>query len=105
MTAGDMAVFMRHSIDLLLPLIKDLDDPLWRCWVVHARYVRLLLQHSLTHAELVELDRLIYEHHELFLAAEEYGSRLFKPKNHCHYFPFCTKNFQYCRFARTSVLG
>jgi len=33
------------------------------------------------------LDRLIYEHHELFLAAEEYGSRLFKPKNHfaCHF--------------------
>ena len=87
MTAGDMAIFMRHSIDLLLPLIGDTSDPLWRCWVAHARYVRLLLQHSLTHAELLTLDRLIYEHHELFLAAEEYGPRLFKPKNHfaCHF--------------------
>ena len=87
MTSGDMAIFMRHSIDLLLPLIEDPADPLWRCWVAHAHYVRLLLQHSLTHAELVELDRLIYEHHELFLAAKEYGSRLFKPKNHfaCHF--------------------
>ena len=87
MTSGDMAIFMRHSIDLLLPLIKDTADPLWRCWVAHAHYVRLLLQHSLTHTELVELDRLIYEHHKLFLAAEEYGERLFKPKNHfaCHF--------------------
>ena len=87
MTSGDMAIFMRHSIDLLLPLIKDTADPLWRCWVAHAHYVRLLLQHSLTHTELVELDRLIYKHHELFLAAKEYGPRLFKPKNHfaCHF--------------------
>ena len=87
MTSGDMAIFMRHSIDLLLPLIGDVDDPLWRCWVAHTRYVRLLLQHSLTHDELVELDRLIYEHHELFLAASEYGERLYKPKNHmaCHF--------------------
>ena len=94
MTAGDVMLFVRHSIDLLLPLIKDDTDPLWRCWVVHAKYVRLLCQQAITHDELLELDRLIYEHHELFLACKEYGSRLFKPKNHfaCH-FPVDILNF------------
>ena len=77
---------LRRSMPRLIRVYRS-SDPLWRCWVAHARYVRLLLQHSLTHAELVTLDRLIYEHHELFLAAEEYGPRLFKPKNHfaCHF--------------------
>ena len=87
MTAGDMAIFVRHSIDLLLPLIGDVSDPLWQCWVAHVKYVRLLLQHRLTYDELLELDRCIYEHHQLFLACDEYGERLFKPKNHfaCHF--------------------
>lgn len=87
MTSGDMMIFARHSIDLMLPLIGDVSDPLWRCWVAHVRYVRLLLQHSLTRDEVVLLDELIYEHHKLFLACKEYGERMFKPKNHfaCHF--------------------
>ena len=80
---GDMALFMRHSIDVLEPLIfGDTEDILWRCWVLHEKYVRLLFQHSLTHAELLELDKCIHAHHKLFLSADEYGARLFKPKNH-----------------------
>ena len=58
MTAGDMLRFAAHSIDLMLPLIKDPSDPLWQCWVVHVKYVRLLLQHSLTYAEILELDHI-----------------------------------------------
>ena len=87
MTAGDVMVFARHSIDLMVPLIGDANDPLWKCWVTHVRYIRLLLQHSLTLDEVHLLDRLIYEHHTQFLAAKEYGKRLFKPKNHfaCHF--------------------
>ena len=77
-----MALFVRHSIDVMEPLIGDTEDILWRCWVLHAKYVRLLFQHSLTHAELLELDQCIHAHHELFLSAEEYGPRMFKPKNH-----------------------
>ena len=41
MTAGDIMVFVRHSIDLMLPLIGDTNDPLWKCWVTHVRYIRL----------------------------------------------------------------
>ena len=74
MTAGDMLTFARHSIDLLLPLIGDTSDTLWRCWVLHVRYLRILLQHEISHADLLQLDALIYQHHELFLDAEEYGS-------------------------------
>ena len=82
MTSGDMMVFARHSIDLLLPLIEDQNDPVWKTWVAHIKYFNLLLQHSLTEDELLEVDELIYEHHQLFLASEELGARMFKPKNH-----------------------
>ena len=75
MTAGDVLIFVRHSVDLLQPLIGDTSDPLWQCWLVHCRYVRLLLQHEVKQAELLELDELIYRHHQLFLedAKDEYG--------------------------------
>ena len=89
MTSGDMMVFARHSVDLLLPLIGDVNDPLWRCWVAHVRYVRLLMQPQISLEEVALLDQLIYEHHDLFLnaCADAYGERLFKPKNHfaCHF--------------------
>ena len=67
MTAGDMMVFARHSIDLMLPLIKNTSDPVWQCWVAHIQYFRLLLKHELTRAQVLELDQLIYQHHRLFL--------------------------------------
>ena len=67
MTAGDVMSFSRHSIDLLLPLIKDTSDPVWQCWVAHIQYFQLLLKHELTHAQVLELDQLICKHHELFL--------------------------------------
>ena len=51
MTVGDMAIFVRHSIDLLLPFVGDVSDPLWQCWVAHVKYVRLLLQYRLTYDE------------------------------------------------------
>ena len=82
MTAGDLLIFVRHSVDVLLPLIGDTSDPLWLCWLAHVDYIRLLLKHSLTHDEVLELDRLIYRHHTLFLECTEYGARMFKPKNH-----------------------
>ena len=77
MTSGDMLVFARHSIELMLPLIGDTADPLWQCWIVHIKYLILLLKHRLTYADIVELDKLIYKHHELFLAAtNEYGPHI-----------------------------
>ena len=92
MTSGDVMVFVRHSIDLLLPLIGDTSDPVWQCWVAHVKYIHLLLQHSMTYEEILELDALIYDHHEQFIKV--YGKRLFKPKNHfaCH-FPTDILNF------------
>ena len=95
MTSGDVMVFVRHSIDILLPLVGDTTDPLWRCWVAHVSYVRLLMQKTLTADDVVALDRLIYEHHTLFLeASKEYGERLFKPKNHfASHFPTDIMNF------------
>lgn len=94
MTAGDMMLFTRHSIDLLLPLVKDPTDELWMCWVAHVRYVRLLIKETISYDEIVLLDQLIYDHHKRFLEADEYGERLFKPKNHfaCH-FPVDILNF------------
>ena len=80
MTAGDMLRFAVHSIDVMLPLIKDPKDAFWVCWVTHVKYLRILLQHKITYAEVIELDRLIYEHHTLFLKC--HGERMFKPKNH-----------------------
>ena len=75
MTSGDVLTFARHSIELLLPLVGDTSDPLWRCWVIHMQYFSILLQHEVTHADIVELDALIYQHHQLFLqdAKNEYG--------------------------------
>ena len=96
MTAGHMLTFALHSIDLMLPLINDVKDPLWRCWTAHIKYIRLLHQHRITRTELLELNKLIYQHHDLFINAckKEYGKRLFKPKNHfaCH-FPTDILNF------------
>lgn len=95
MTAGDMLIFVRHSIDLMLPLIGDTEDPLWKCWVTHVRYVRILLQHQIKSSDIIKLDRLIYEHHQclLELNSEEYGKRLFKPKNHmASHFPEDIRN-------------
>ena len=87
MTSGDMMVFVRHSIDLLLPLVKDQNNPVWKSWVAHIKYFHLLLQHTITEAELLQVDRLIYEHHRLFIESDELGARMFKPKNHmaCHF--------------------
>ena len=96
MTAGDVMVFVRHSIDILLPLVGDKSDPLWQCWVAHVKYVRLLMQKTLTADDVAALDRLIYEHHKLFLGVceSEYGERLFKPKNHfATHFPIDIMNF------------
>ena len=75
MTSGDVLTFARHSVGLLLPLVGDTSDPLWRCWVIHMQYFNILLQHEVTHADVVELDALIYQHHQLFLqdAKNEYG--------------------------------
>lgn len=96
MTSGDVMVFVRHSLDLMLPLIGDTSDPLWQCWIKHVAYIRILMQHSLTADDVVELDRLIYAHHDLFLGdcSAEYGRRLFKPKNHfATHFPPDIRNF------------
>ena len=96
MTSGDVMVFVRHSLDLLLPLIGDTSDPLWQCWIAHVKYVRILMRSSLSYDDVLELDRLIYSHHQLFLEAceGEYGARLFKPKNHfASHFPSNIMNF------------
>ena len=76
MTAGDVMLFARHSIDLMLPLIKDTSDPVWQCWVTHIQYFQLLLKHELTFAQVLELDKLIYKHHQQFLQAYNLNCRL-----------------------------
>ena len=44
--------------------------------------------------QVLELDKLIYKHHKLFLEADGYGERLFKPKNHfASHFPTDILNF------------
>lgn len=95
MTAGDMLVFARHSIDVMLPLIKDPQDPCWQAWILHVSYVRLLMQHEISDEEVQQLDELIYLHQEAFLDHDkEYGSRLWKPKNHfASHFPTDILNF------------
>ena len=82
LTAGDMLRFAMHSVDIMLPLIGDTSDPLWQCWVAHIKYLNVLMQHTLTYSDILTLDRLIYEHQQLFLECTEYGARMYKPKNH-----------------------
>ena len=58
-----------QSVELLSPLLNDDDTqlPEWRCWLLHVEYLKILLQHSFTAADLVKLDNLIIEHQTLFL--------------------------------------
>ena len=96
MTAGDMMVFARHSIELMMPLIKLTSDPVWKCWVTHIQYFQLLLKHQLTFAQVVELDKLIYKHHEQFL-------QVYTPRHACS-MQFCAFFFaQFCAFLLVSA--
>ena len=41
-------------------------SPAWLCWLKHAQYLSILVQHVITRADLDSLRVLIGEHQELF---------------------------------------
>ena len=80
--------FTIHSLRLLEQFVQDHSHPAWKSWVAHVTYVWMLLHPTFTKASILELDRAVGKHHELYTNVKEYGKR-FRPKNHfaTHYAP------------------
>ena len=57
----------RFSEQIVGPLLKEhRNSPAWLCWLKHAQYLSILVQHVITRADLDSLRVLIGEHQELF---------------------------------------
>jgi hypothetical protein len=86
MTSGDMMQFALHSLAIFQALGVPDNNPALCCWRTHIEYFRLLLQHSLTDAEVLKIDALIYSHHTQLVEIPSYDG-IWKPKNHfaCHF--------------------
>ena len=80
-TGSQTMYFTLHSIDLLGPLIPNMQHPAWQSWCAHVDYVRLLLADSFTSCSLVALDAGIQKHHRLYDKVPQDEGR-FRPKHH-----------------------
>lgn len=86
-TAGAVLDFTLHSLVILRPLIKDLQDPVFRSWKMMVSITMLCMQQTFTVAHAHSLAALIEQHQRLFLSIPEYA-QLFKPKHHfCAHIP------------------
>ena len=81
MTSGQMLTFTIHSPALFRTLGVPDNDEVLRCWLTHVQYFTILLQHSISRADVTELDRLIRLHHSQLAEIECYDG-LWKPKHH-----------------------
>ena len=91
-----MLHFAAHAEALYEPLVPPdaRDDPIWKSLMKHLRIIRIMSQHAISRAQVVdELAPLIYEWTELFLSIDEYQD-LFKPKGHMYaHYPADILNF------------
>ena len=86
MTSGDMLSFAVHSPSIFRSLGVPDGDAAFQCWLTHLDYFTICLQHQITEAEVIELDRLVQSHHAQLRSIPSYAG-IWKPKNHfaCHF--------------------
>ena len=86
MTAGQMLTFALHSPQIFRDVGVPADDPALLCWLDHMEYLRLLMKHSITQEEVLEIDRLITKHQEGLKSLSKIYPNIWKPKHHyvCH---------------------
>lgn len=63
------------------PLINDPKHPVWVAWVKHVAYVKLMVQHSFTTTQILQLDKAVYDANVAFNKVPQYKG-FFKPKQH-----------------------
>jgi len=89
MTSGQMLQFVIHSVEIMRPLMSSAAQasPEWKAWVAHVKYFQALMKMHFTMETVRQLDDLIIDAQEKFLAIEIYAG-LWKPKNHfAQHFP------------------
>ena len=58
-----------HGSEVLIGSLlpdKAKQEPCWRAWLIHSRYLSILTQHTISRAELTLLGSLIEEHQNAF---------------------------------------
>jgi hypothetical protein len=81
-----MLTFALHSPALFRQLGVPDSDVCFQCWLTHLEYVSILMQHSISAADLKRADNLIKDHHRRLRSIILYQA-IWKPKNHfaCHF--------------------
>ena len=87
MSAGQMLTLAQHSIHLFVALGVPMEDQAFQAWQTHMRLLNLLMQHSLTPDEVLEIDSAIIDHQEQLRALSDIYPNIWKPKHHyaCHF--------------------
>ena len=69
-----MLHFAQHSVALMSPMLSKEAKRLnvWQAWVLHMRYLEILLRPSFTHQDILDLDRAIRAHQKLFRQITQY---------------------------------
>lgn len=82
MTAGQTITFSLHSPQFFRNLNVPEDDAAFACWRDHLQYLQLLMHHSLTKDDVLEVERLITKHQEGLAALASIYPNIWKPKHH-----------------------
>ena len=63
-----MLHFAQHSVALLGPMLsrEASRSKVWQAWILHVRYLEILLRPAFTHQGVLDLDRAIRAHQKLF---------------------------------------
>jgi hypothetical protein len=82
LSAYGMLVFVVHSVNIFGKFIpEDARLDWWSCWVSHARLVESLLKFHYTYDDLLAIERLSRQCHDLFYRVPEYEN-CWVPKIH-----------------------
>lgn len=82
-----MLHFAMHAAKLLVPLVRDKQDAIWKCLLLHLQIFTVMSQHAITRDDVDKLAMTIHNWQKLFLSIPEYKG-LFKPKGHFYsHFP------------------
>lgn len=88
MSAGQLLIWLVHSVAVLSPLIADAvsahgDPPCWRSWKLLVRVINVALSREVDEEWAQRLAALVLKHQHLVLSDELIQYRdIYKPKNH-----------------------
>ena len=73
-SGSQMLHFAQHSVALLGPMLsrEALRSKVWQAWILHVRYLEILLRPAFTRQDVLDLDHAIRAHQKLFGEITEY---------------------------------